>query len=63
MRRPGSRCSTSFLRARASKPGEQFVPFDQKDDYDAYVDGKPRYDGRALLPRLTKDRAARGQAG
>jgi beta-phosphoglucomutase family hydrolase len=34
-----------FLRARASKPGEQFVPFDQKDDYDAYVDGKPRYDG------------------
>jgi beta-phosphoglucomutase family hydrolase len=34
-----------FLRARASKGGEQFVPFDQKDDYDAYVDGKPRYDG------------------
>jgi beta-phosphoglucomutase family hydrolase len=34
-----------FLRARASKAGEQFVPFDQKDDYDAYVDGKPRYDG------------------
>ena len=34
-----------FLRARTSKPGEQFVPFDQKDDYDAYVDGKPRYDG------------------
>ena len=34
-----------FLRARTSKPGEQFVPFDQVDDYDAYVDGKPRYDG------------------
>jgi beta-phosphoglucomutase family hydrolase len=34
-----------FLRARASKAGERFVPFDQKDDYDAYVDGKPRYDG------------------
>jgi beta-phosphoglucomutase family hydrolase len=34
-----------FLQARASKAGEQFVPFDQKDDYDAYVDGKPRYDG------------------
>jgi len=34
-----------FLRARASKAGKQFVPFDQKDDYDAYVDGKPRYDG------------------
>jgi len=34
-----------FLRVRASKAGEQFVPFDQKDDYDTYVDGKPRYDG------------------
>ena len=34
-----------FLRARTSKADEQFVPFDQKDDYDAYVDGKPRYDG------------------
>jgi beta-phosphoglucomutase family hydrolase len=34
-----------FLGARASKRGELFVPFDQKDDYDAYVDGKPRYDG------------------
>jgi beta-phosphoglucomutase family hydrolase len=34
-----------YLRARASKTGDQFVPFDQKDDYDAYVDGKPRYDG------------------
>jgi beta-phosphoglucomutase family hydrolase len=34
-----------FLRARASQAGERFVPFDQKGDYDAYVDGKPRYDG------------------
>ena len=34
-----------YLRARAEKTGEQFVPFDAKDDYDEYVDGKPRYDG------------------
>jgi beta-phosphoglucomutase family hydrolase len=43
-----------FLRARASKAGGQFVPFDQKDDYDAYVDGKPRYDGvRSFLASRT----------
>jgi beta-phosphoglucomutase family hydrolase len=34
-----------FLRARAERTGEEFVPFDARDDYDAYVDGKPRYDG------------------
>jgi beta-phosphoglucomutase family hydrolase len=35
----------AFLKARAEKQGEEFVPFDAHDDYDAYVDGKPRYDG------------------
>ena len=30
-----------YLRSR----GEPFVPFDEHDDYDAYVDGKPRLDG------------------
>ena len=34
-----------YLRARAEKSGEKFVPFDEVRDYDEYVDGKPRYDG------------------
>jgi beta-phosphoglucomutase family hydrolase len=35
----------AFLRARAARMGERFVPFDEVDDYDEYVDGKPRSDG------------------
>ncbi|MFT3863076.1 MAG: beta-phosphoglucomutase family hydrolase [Solirubrobacterales bacterium] len=34
-----------FLEARAEKNGEKFVPFDSGEDYNEYVDGKPRYDG------------------
>jgi HAD superfamily hydrolase (TIGR01509 family) len=34
-----------FLRGWAEKNGQDFVPFDARGDYDAYVDGKPRYDG------------------
>lgn len=34
-----------FLRERAAKTGEPFVPFDPVSDYDEYVDGKPRSDG------------------
>ncbi|MGZ5311045.1 MAG: HAD family hydrolase [Solirubrobacterales bacterium] len=34
-----------FLAERAKERGEEPVPFDAHDDYDAYVDGKPRYDG------------------
>ena len=34
-----------FLRARAQRTGEPFVPFDVKADYGPYVDGKPRLDG------------------
>jgi HAD superfamily hydrolase (TIGR01509 family) len=34
-----------YLRARAERSGERFVPFDAHDDYDTYVDGKPRADG------------------
>lgn len=34
-----------YLRGRAERTGSEFVPFDAHDDYDAYVDGKPRYDG------------------
>jgi beta-phosphoglucomutase family hydrolase len=34
-----------YLRERARRTGEPFVPFDSGHDYDEYVDGKPRYDG------------------
>jgi beta-phosphoglucomutase family hydrolase len=34
-----------FLRQRAEKNGEKFVPFDPVADYDDYVDGKPRDEG------------------
>ena len=34
-----------YLRARAEARGEECRPFDARDDYDRYVDGKPRADG------------------
>jgi beta-phosphoglucomutase family hydrolase len=34
-----------YLRERAERTGEPFVPFDPGEDYNEYVDGKPRYDG------------------
>lgn len=34
-----------FLRGWAQKSGQQFQPFDAHDDYDRYVDGKPRLSG------------------
>jgi beta-phosphoglucomutase family hydrolase len=34
-----------YLRRRATGAGEAFVPFDPHNDYDEYVDGKPRDDG------------------
>jgi beta-phosphoglucomutase family hydrolase len=34
-----------FLKQRAEKNGEEFKPFDSGEDYNEYVDGKPRYDG------------------
>src|SRR3954449_12722217 len=34
-----------YLEQRAERTGEEFVPFDARKDYDAYVDGKPRYEG------------------
>jgi beta-phosphoglucomutase family hydrolase len=36
-----------FLRRRADERHESFVPFDAVEDYEKYVDGKPRYDGVA----------------
>ena len=35
----------SFLQRWAAEHQQPFVPFDQHDDYDRYVDGKPRLDG------------------
>jgi beta-phosphoglucomutase family hydrolase len=35
----------AYLRERAERLGEPFVPFDASADYDEYVDGKPRADG------------------
>ncbi len=34
-----------FLRQRASVSGQPFIPFDPVNDYDEYVDGKPREEG------------------
>jgi beta-phosphoglucomutase family hydrolase len=34
-----------YLRDRAARTGEEFVPFDRGADYGEYVDGKPRADG------------------
>jgi beta-phosphoglucomutase family hydrolase len=34
-----------YLQCRADRDGEPFVPFDPGEDYNEYVDGKPRYDG------------------
>ncbi|MBP0451892.1 beta-phosphoglucomutase family hydrolase [Kitasatospora sp. RG8] len=40
----------AFLRTESARTGGQFVPFDAVDDYDVYVDGRPRLDGtRAFL--------------
>ncbi len=35
----------AYLRERAAREGTEFVPFDAVDDYDEYVDGRPREDG------------------
>jgi beta-phosphoglucomutase family hydrolase len=34
-----------YLRERAKRTGDEFVPFDSNSDYGEYVDGKPRLDG------------------
>src|SRR4051812_954381 len=46
----------AYLAERARRTGESLAPFAEVEDYDRYVDGRPRYDGvRAFL-------AARGIA-
>jgi beta-phosphoglucomutase family hydrolase len=34
-----------YLRDRAASTHTDYVPFDAVEDYDAYVDGRPRYEG------------------
>jgi beta-phosphoglucomutase family hydrolase len=34
-----------YLRVRAQQAGQEFQPFDSGNDYEQYVDGKPRADG------------------
>ncbi|MDD2901298.1 MAG: hypothetical protein PHU44_02555 [Syntrophales bacterium] len=34
-----------YLQQRAAKTNEPFQPFDLDNDYNLYMDGKPRYDG------------------
>ena len=40
-----------FLRKRAESDASEFRPFDMHDDYDRYVDGKPRGDGVRVFLR------------
>lgn len=35
----------AFLEARSKRTGEPFVAFDERRDYDDYVDGRPREEG------------------
>ncbi len=35
----------AYLRERAARADEPFVPFDAADDYERFVNGKPRLDG------------------
>jgi beta-phosphoglucomutase family hydrolase len=45
-----------FLRQHAAQTGQKFVPFDPVQDYDEYVDGKPRLEGtRAFLQSRSID--------
>jgi beta-phosphoglucomutase family hydrolase len=49
-----------FLRRRAGEREESFVPFDAVDDYEEYVDGKPRYEGVASFLASRGKRLADG---
>ena len=58
---PGRRCSTASSTAGPRPTGTPFVPF-SADDYLAYVDGKPRFDGVRSFVAVAGDRPAGGQA-
>ncbi len=50
-----------FLRRRVQERGDDFVPFDAVGDYEAYVDGKPRYDGVASFLASREIELAQGK--
>jgi beta-phosphoglucomutase family hydrolase len=52
-----------YLRERAARTGEEFVPFDPVVDYARYVDGKPRYDGVRSFLAARSIELPQGQAG
>ena len=52
-----------YLRQRAEKLSEQFVPFDPVRDYDEYVDGKPRFEGVKAFLASRRIRLPRGDPG
>ena len=40
-----TRMFDDYLRSRAERDGAPYVPFDPDNDYNSYVDGRPRADG------------------
>ena len=52
-----------FLRQHAAQTNTAFVPFDAVEDYDAYVDGKPRLDGTRSFLQSRGIELPEGSAG
>lgn len=52
-----------YLRGRAQRTGDPSAPFDDVRDYDAYVDGRPRYDGVQQFLRSRGIKLPRGTPG
>ena len=48
-----------FLEDWAAEHGSQFVAFDPVEDYDRYVDGRPRYEGVASFLASSRASASR----
>jgi alpha,alpha-trehalase len=57
-----ARLFDGFLRAHADRYGTPFRPFDVREDYLRYVDGKPRYDGVESFLASRGIRLPRGHA-
>jgi len=51
-----------YLRYRENHYGESHRPFDYKEDYLKYIDGKPRYDGVAAFLKSKNINLPRGSA-
>ena len=52
-----------FLRRDAAQKGVPFVPFDPVEDYDTYVDGRPRADGTRSFLQSRGITLPEGEAG